>query len=455
MRPQAGRLRELGVLSYFPMPEGRVVNIAGTLTQEFIITDQQGNARVSFNNSGTGGTAKVVQENSYYGTGLAMTPLATGTNKKLYNGGSEWQNDYNKLPDYYQTFYRNYDAAIARFVGVDPEAESAESMTTYQYAGNNPIMGNDPMGNINPRLPQPPPVVSGELSGMDAIAAENQGAEDAEAWLNYNSGGDAASMGSSLANGGADQGYMAGSYVNNIGRNTNPANWQNVGAFDDDGAYSVDGGAAQDAFYQGLDPGHSYHYQTYEYYDNGSETNNDPTGSKNSTPLDQVDIRLITGQSLVADDANQGGWPFTAKSDPASWIFRTDRTNENVQSAGVTGIEFSRHDIRYNIRSDELTIVAIHIRLPTLYFEYPRITSIFGIKNEIIDASWAALVMARATDRAINQLTDWVDSQENPTEWGTKIQFMKYLEGQVLKDFGRVTPVQNYSPVIVSPYKTL
>jgi RHS repeat-associated protein len=137
-----------GMLAYFPMPEGRVTNNGGTLTQEFIITDQQGNARVSFNNSGTGGTAKVVQENSYYGTGLAMIPIVTGSNKKLYNGGSEWQNDYNKLPDYYQTLYRNYDAATARFVGVDPEAEGAESMTDYQYAGNNPIMGNDPMGNI-------------------------------------------------------------------------------------------------------------------------------------------------------------------------------------------------------------------------------------------------------------------------------------------------------------------
>jgi len=65
----------------------------------------------------------------------------------LYNGGSEWQNDYSNLPDYYQTFNRNYDAAIGRFVGVDPMAESAESMTTYNYSGNNPIMFNDPAGN--------------------------------------------------------------------------------------------------------------------------------------------------------------------------------------------------------------------------------------------------------------------------------------------------------------------
>ncbi|XHR97265.1 hypothetical protein ACFJIV_11780 [Mucilaginibacter sp. UC70_90] len=55
-------------------------------------------------------------------------------NKHLYNGGSEWQNDYGNMPDYYQTYYRNYDAAIGRWVGVDPNPESAESMAVYQYA---------------------------------------------------------------------------------------------------------------------------------------------------------------------------------------------------------------------------------------------------------------------------------------------------------------------------------
>ena len=132
-------------LSYFAMPEGRVVNNAGTLTPEYIITDQQGNARISFNNTGTNNTTKVVQENSYYGFGMIMPGSVTsGSNKQLYNGGSEWQNDYSNMPDYQQTFYRNYDAVLGRFIGIDPMAESAESMTGYQYAMNNPVMMNDP-----------------------------------------------------------------------------------------------------------------------------------------------------------------------------------------------------------------------------------------------------------------------------------------------------------------------
>jgi RHS repeat-associated protein len=145
-------------LTYFPMPEGRVLYASGTFTKEFVITDQQGNARVSFNNTGTGGTVHVVQEDSYYGFGMVMNGSTTGgDNRQLYNGGSEWQNDYQNLPDYYQTFYRNYDATLGRFIGVDPKAESAESMTGYQYSGNNPIMYNDPLGD----LLRTPPGVNG------------------------------------------------------------------------------------------------------------------------------------------------------------------------------------------------------------------------------------------------------------------------------------------------------
>ena len=138
-----------GALAYFATTEGRVTYNGTTFTNEYTITDQQGNARLSFNNSGTGGARQVIQENSYYGFGMIMpgSLVTGGTNKNLYNGGSEWQNDFTNLPDVYQTFNRNYDAAIGRFVGTDPQPESAAGMSNYQYAGNNPVMANDPMGN--------------------------------------------------------------------------------------------------------------------------------------------------------------------------------------------------------------------------------------------------------------------------------------------------------------------
>jgi RHS repeat-associated protein len=146
-----------------PMPEGRL--IGATLTQEYVITDPQGNARVAFQN--VSGVAKVTQENSYYGYGLLMPGSLVGwsvpRNKNLYNGGSEWQNDTKAVnagvPNYYQTFYRNYDPALARWVAVDPMAEGAESMSVFQYAGDNPIMGNDPGGDLAAvKNNLPPPV---------------------------------------------------------------------------------------------------------------------------------------------------------------------------------------------------------------------------------------------------------------------------------------------------------
>ena len=113
-----------------------------------MIAGNMGNVRVSFED--VSGVATVRQENSYYPFGLIMPGgyAASQPNKNLYNGGSEWQDDFSNLPDYSQTFYRNYDAALGRFIAVDPMAESSESITTYHYALNNPIMFNDPLGDL-------------------------------------------------------------------------------------------------------------------------------------------------------------------------------------------------------------------------------------------------------------------------------------------------------------------
>jgi hypothetical protein len=79
----------------------------------------------------------------------------------------------------------------------------------------------------------------------------------------------------------------------------------------------------------------------------------------------------------------------------------------------------------------------------------------FFKKNEVLSATFAALIMARATDRAIKQTSDWFYEQENPDVWDTKIEFMKNLTQQVLRDGGRVTTAPNYAPVIVTPYRRL
>lgn len=147
-----GYVIENDILSYYSMAEGRVRNEGGgfglVMKMEYFITDQQGNTRVSFEDNN--GTAALIQENSYYAFGMQMaggyTPT-TNPNKKLYNAGSEWQDDIDGLADYYSTFFREYDPIIGRFNGVDVLAELTDEITTYAYADNNPVMMNDPLGD--------------------------------------------------------------------------------------------------------------------------------------------------------------------------------------------------------------------------------------------------------------------------------------------------------------------
>ena len=148
-----GYVIENDILSYYSMAEGRVRNEGGgfglVMKMEYFITDQQGNTRVSFEDNN--GTVALIQENSYYAFGMQMAGgyiPATNPNKKLYNAGSEWQDDIEGLADYYSTFFREYDAIIGRFNGVDPMSESFESWTTYHYSYNNPVNFNDPMGDM-------------------------------------------------------------------------------------------------------------------------------------------------------------------------------------------------------------------------------------------------------------------------------------------------------------------
>jgi len=87
--------------------------------------------------------SNVIQYNEYYPFGLQAGTSWTresSSNNFLYNGG----NELNSSSGWYETFFRGYDPAIGRFLQVDPMATS--EMATYQYAGNNPVLFNDPYG---------------------------------------------------------------------------------------------------------------------------------------------------------------------------------------------------------------------------------------------------------------------------------------------------------------------
>lgn len=181
-----GYVYENSSLSYFSTSEGRVRNISGTLKSEYMLTDHQGNVRVSFEEQG--GVAVVRQENSYYPFGLQFpgTVIPSGANRQLYNGGSEWENAFGNLPDLYRTGYRMYDPALGRFASPDPLASSSVGYGTYHYGSNNPMMFNDPLG-----LKAAPGGSGGGNVIIDAIYALGTG----QNWhYSSNSGWDSAPM---------------------------------------------------------------------------------------------------------------------------------------------------------------------------------------------------------------------------------------------------------------------
>jgi RHS repeat-associated protein len=89
----------------------------------------------------------VIQQDDYYPFGMKQNAYLRENeikNKYLYNGGSELQEDLGL--EIYGTAFRGYDPALGRFMQIDPLADYFSSHTPYNYAYNNPIYFNDPMG---------------------------------------------------------------------------------------------------------------------------------------------------------------------------------------------------------------------------------------------------------------------------------------------------------------------
>jgi RHS repeat-associated protein len=91
----------------------------------------------------------LLQEEGYYPFGLEMKAISSQAATKMqtrykFNAGSELEDNFDV--NYYETSFRQYDAQIGRFTGIDMLAESYAAITPYQFGGNNPITINDPTG---------------------------------------------------------------------------------------------------------------------------------------------------------------------------------------------------------------------------------------------------------------------------------------------------------------------
>ncbi|ANI89336.1 hypothetical protein A9P82_08545 [Arachidicoccus ginsenosidimutans] len=122
----------------------------------------------------------ILEANSYYPFGLQQKAigLTQETNplhdKYLFNQGTELQEDFNI--DLYATDYRSLDPQLGRFWQIDPDAESTENLSLFNYAANNPVLNNDPLGldtliNTGQKAKDGSAIYEGENKTQDVVVA--------------------------------------------------------------------------------------------------------------------------------------------------------------------------------------------------------------------------------------------------------------------------------------------
>ena len=77
-------------------------------------------------------------------SGISSKAAGKMENRYKFNGGTELNNDFDI--SFYETQNRSYDPQIGRFLQIDELAEGAWEWTPYQFALDNPIRLNDPLG---------------------------------------------------------------------------------------------------------------------------------------------------------------------------------------------------------------------------------------------------------------------------------------------------------------------
>jgi RHS repeat-associated protein len=110
----------------------------------------------------------------YYPFGLQASTSWTrenSSNNHLYDAGSE----LNKTAAWYDLPFRNYDAALGRFMQVDPLAHVDNHASPFAYGGNNPVFFNDPTGLLKASAKQLNEFISKALKGDGGRWSEDEG----------------------------------------------------------------------------------------------------------------------------------------------------------------------------------------------------------------------------------------------------------------------------------------
>lgn len=153
---------ENNVLKFFPQPEGYVEFKNNQYLYTYQYKDHLSNVRLTYRDGyrnhptlenakdGVIQVTEIIEENNYYPFGLKHKgynelPDYSAVNKYKYAYGGKELNTELGL-ELYDFGARNYDAAIGRWLNMDPLAENSRRWTPYNYAYNNPIVFVDPDG---------------------------------------------------------------------------------------------------------------------------------------------------------------------------------------------------------------------------------------------------------------------------------------------------------------------
>jgi RHS repeat-associated protein len=151
-------------LQFFNHPEGYVQNNNGIFNYVYQYKDHLGNVRLSYTDVSTTSTPvlEIIEESNYYPFGLkhkgynnVVSSNGNSTAQKFGFGGKELNEELGL--DWHDFGARNYDAALGRWMNIDPLAEVMENHSPFNYGLNNPIYyrdydGRAPKGMLDPYI---------------------------------------------------------------------------------------------------------------------------------------------------------------------------------------------------------------------------------------------------------------------------------------------------------------
>jgi RHS repeat-associated protein len=350
---------------------------------------------------------------------MAGSYMPANANKKLYNAGSEWQDDVEGMADYYSTFFREYDPVIGRFNGVDPVSESFESWSTYHYSYNNPVNFNDPMGNT-----AAPTGGYRPERGMDYWMAQ----QDQITWGGWEEVG-----GGGGGNSRFNNARELLEYIRAMG--TTSINTSFGGLYANAwGVYDMSISEVSNAWSElgSLDvnkKGQLGNWVTVDNYGDGGYGNKE--GAYKGV---MVQKSWVSFNGLSPENICEKSFKFTR-------IFKADEDGGGWQVAGVSGIRMQIVDTR--------TGEYVPIILPTIYFGLPAIRK----NGDFYSVDYAAKLSAVAVTKAEQKVMDLYHL--NPAVGlniaGMSLYFRESISTEMLKFAGTATLIPGFN-MVVTPH---